>query len=66
MDIGGRIPPLLEALALLFRRILPWSDFFAMNPLTLAGQTIRPGESRTGAGKPARASRKIAALGSIP
>jgi hypothetical protein len=24
MDIGGRIPPLLEAFALLFRRILPW------------------------------------------
>jgi hypothetical protein len=28
MGIGGRIPPLLEALALLFRRILPWFDFF--------------------------------------
>jgi hypothetical protein len=36
MDIGGRIPPLLEALALLFRRSLPWSDFFVMNPVILA------------------------------
>jgi hypothetical protein len=32
MDIGGRIPPLLEALALLFCRILPWVDFFVMHP----------------------------------
>jgi hypothetical protein len=36
MGIGGRIPPLLEALALLFRRSLPWSDFFVMNPVILA------------------------------
>ena len=65
MDIGGRIPPLLEALALQFRRILPWFVFFVMNPLILAGQKIRPGESRTGVGQPRRASRKIAALGRI-
>jgi hypothetical protein len=32
MGLGGRIPPLLEALALLFRRILPWLDFFVMHP----------------------------------
>jgi hypothetical protein len=31
MGIGGRIPPLLEALALLSRRILPWFDFFVMH-----------------------------------
>ena len=30
MGIGGRIPPLLEACALLFDRILPWFDFLVM------------------------------------
>ena len=39
MDIGGRIPPLLEALALLFRRIQPWSDFFVMRPSRLSAAT---------------------------
>ncbi len=36
MGIGGRIPPLLEALALLFRRILLWSDFLVISPQILS------------------------------
>jgi hypothetical protein len=31
MRIGGRIPPLLELFALVFRRSVPWFDFFVMH-----------------------------------
>ena len=31
MGIGGRIPPLLAAVACLFHRILPWFDLFVMH-----------------------------------
>jgi hypothetical protein len=34
MGIGGRIPPLLAAPALLFHPILPWFDFSVMHPQT--------------------------------
>ena len=48
MGIGGRIPPLLEALALLIRRILPWFDFFVMQP-ALSRQSLAPAEPPFGA-----------------
>ena len=40
MGIGGRIPPLLEAFALLFRRILPWLDFFVMLPAAMQSPQV--------------------------
>ena len=35
MDIGGRIPPLLAAPALLLHPILPWFDFFVVYPMAM-------------------------------